>query len=250
MPRDYEQSARALIDAAEKAVEKAVAPLLKRIADLEAQTPAVGDKGDPGQQGERGEPGTDGNDGIGLAAALINREGELVVTTTDGQVRELGIVVGRDGKDGIDGKDGSPGRDGADGAPGEQGERGDAGDPGKDGQDAYPGEPRGLFDATAEYRARDVVALNGSAFMAKRDNPGDCPGEGWMLLVQRGKRGETGERGERGAEGPAGKSAAELVGLGFNADAMTFFGVLDNGEQLEADFGPVAQKIIEALRSE
>lgn len=46
-------------------------------------------------------------DGVGLAGAVIGREGNLIVTLTDGQTRDLGPVVGRDG---IDAK-GDPGRD-------------------------------------------------------------------------------------------------------------------------------------------
>jgi hypothetical protein len=51
-----------------------------------------------------GEPG---KDGVGLAAALIDKDGCLVVTLTNGEMRALGKVVG---KDGVDAK-GEPGRD-------------------------------------------------------------------------------------------------------------------------------------------
>lgn len=40
-------------------------------------------------------------DGVGLAGAIINRDGELALTLTDGTVRELGKVVGERGQDGI-----------------------------------------------------------------------------------------------------------------------------------------------------
>lgn len=58
-------------------------------------------KGDPGPAGK------DGADGIGLAGALIGREGDLIVTLTNGEVKSLGHVVGRDGVDGQHGKDGA-----------------------------------------------------------------------------------------------------------------------------------------------
>jgi len=41
----------------------------------------------------------DGRDGIGLASALIDRAGELVVTLTNGEAKQLGPVIGRDGQD-------------------------------------------------------------------------------------------------------------------------------------------------------
>lgn len=41
-----------------------------------------------------------GADGVGLAGAMIDRSGELVITTTKGEAIRLGVVVGRDGEDG------------------------------------------------------------------------------------------------------------------------------------------------------
>jgi hypothetical protein len=38
-------------------------------------------------------------DGVGLAGAIIDREGSLVITLTNGEAKNLGIVVGKDGKD-------------------------------------------------------------------------------------------------------------------------------------------------------
>ena len=65
-----------------------------------------GKDGAPGPQGEpgaKGADGKDGADGIGLASALIDRSGELVVTLTNGTQKALGVVVGKDGRDGADG---------------------------------------------------------------------------------------------------------------------------------------------------
>lgn len=44
-----------------------------------------------------------GADGVGLAGAMIDRAGELVITTTKGEAVRLGKVVGEDGKNGQDG---------------------------------------------------------------------------------------------------------------------------------------------------
>lgn len=66
---------------------------------------AVGPQGERGQDGAKGDKGDKGEDGIGLAGAVVNRSGELVITTTKGEALTLGPVVGRDG---------APGRDGAD----------------------------------------------------------------------------------------------------------------------------------------
>lgn len=117
------------------AISDAVAPLLKRIGELEATIAALpaprdGKDGDPGLPGADGEKGLDGKDGaagvdgkdgaagvhgrdgmngqkgadgLGLAGAMIDRDGALQVTFTNGEVKNLGSVVGKDGADGKDG---------------------------------------------------------------------------------------------------------------------------------------------------
>jgi hypothetical protein len=76
--------------------------------------------------------------------------------------------------------------------------------------------PRGAYDKGNEYRACDVVMLDGSSFIAVEDRPGPCPGDGWRLLAscgsrgQRGARGERGEKGEPEEKGEIGPRAAEI----------------------------------------
>jgi hypothetical protein len=60
-------------------------------------------QGEQGIPGENGEDGKDGKDGIGILNTEINENGELVITLTDGTIKNLGNVVGDDGKDGKDG---------------------------------------------------------------------------------------------------------------------------------------------------
>lgn len=63
-----------------------------------------GKDGERGLQGEsiKGDPGADG---IGIAGAMIDRDGCLIVTTTKGEPMKLGVVVGKDGERGKDGAD-------------------------------------------------------------------------------------------------------------------------------------------------
>ena len=54
---------------------------------------------------------------------------------------------------------------------------------GRDGRDAISPTVRGTWRPDASYQALNVVASNKGSFIAKYDNPGPCPGDGWQLLV-------------------------------------------------------------------
>lgn len=53
------------------------------------------------------EGGTDGKDGVGIEKSVINANGELVLTYTDGREINVGKVVGEDGEQGEKGDDGA-----------------------------------------------------------------------------------------------------------------------------------------------
>jgi len=94
------------------------------------------------------------------------------------------------------------------------------------GRDGITPRVRGLFAEAEQYRALDIVALNGGSFIACKDNPGPCPGEGWQLVASQGKRGSAGEagpRGEIGARGPKGdKGEAGRSVLGWRIDRASY----------------------------
>ena len=87
-----------------EAVKSIIEDAVKRLPlPKDGKDGANGKDGEDGKPGERGEKGADG---IGLAGAMIDRDGNLLATMTSGEVKNLGPVVGKDGRDGIDGKDG------------------------------------------------------------------------------------------------------------------------------------------------
>lgn len=93
------------------AIREATAPLLERIKHLEDQVKALPapvqfKEPENGLPGKDGQPGEKGADGTGLAGAIIDRDGCLVITLTNGEVKSLGKVVGQDGSNGKDGTDG------------------------------------------------------------------------------------------------------------------------------------------------
>jgi hypothetical protein len=65
---------------------------------------------------------------------------------------------------------------------------------------AHADHVRGTFQPSTSYKAFDVVACNGGSFIARKDDPGPCPGGGWQLIARQGQRGIAGEKGERGKD--------------------------------------------------
>lgn len=221
-----------------------------------------GKDGAPGAKGEKGDPGEPGKDGVDGAP------GERGADGAPGK-------DGRDGTDGINGKDGEPGKDGA---PGKlaivkewsagvtyeaevrshngstyQALRDTGTEPGgedwiciaaggQNGKDADEIEVRGTWDASSVYRRLNIVALNGAAFMARKDDPGPCPGEGWQVIAMRGKPGQQGERGmkgDRGEQGPAGPAVLHM-----EADDNGLIHLVNgDGSTVDLDLYPVLSKI-------
>lgn len=177
----------------------------------------MGERGEPGEQGPSGEKGENGQDGVGMAGGFIDREGQLVLTATDGSVRAIGIVVGKDGMPG------PAGRDGLDGVGFDDLEMIDdderhfrvrcaRGENVKEWGFSKPGLiDRGVYQAGTNYVRGDAVTWGGSLWIAQRDTSAK-PGNGdddWRLAVKKGRDGRDGEKGERGERGPEGKSGRD-----------------------------------------
>jgi hypothetical protein len=118
---------------------------------------------------------------------------------------------------------------------------------GADGRDAPGMVIRGTWATENEYQALDVVALNGAAFVAKTDNPGPCPGEGWQLMSAQGKRGAAGERGDKGDKGERGEPGATVKAVSLD-DFGVFSFDLTNGQTVQCDARSVLERIISAAR--
>jgi hypothetical protein len=162
--------------------------------------------------GPAGKDGENGRDGVGVASAVINRDGALVIAMTDGTTRELGRVVGGEGpagRDGIDGKDGF----GIDDLDTEVDERGHV-----FGQFVRDGEVRKRFRVPGiadqgvwrrddrGYLKGDSVTWGGSSWIAQVDNPQGQPGTttDWRMAVSKGSTGKQGAKGDRGDQGLTG----------------------------------------------
>ena len=184
-------------------VEKAVAPLLARISELESRKP---EKGEPGEKGEKGEPGErgadgkdgadgrNGNDAAGIVEALKD-SGELVLTLQDGRLIRTGI---RDGEKGQDGKDGL-GFEDMDACVLDDDRTIELSFRRGEEEKAFTFKwptmiYRGVWAEGQTYQAGDVVTWGGSAHVAETETAAkpdtkDC---GWRLAVKRGRDGKNG----------------------------------------------------------
>lgn len=174
MQLDAKALAAATAEIVQKHVSQAVAPLLQRIETLERRPSP--------ERGEKGERGETGPCGTGLAGAMIDRSGVLVLTLSNGETRELGQVVGKDGQRGPPGERGEPGPagekggigpQGEAGAHGERGEKGDIGPAGEKGErgEAGPVGEKGKDGFSLE--AFDVVAMEDGRTIELRFDGGD-----------------------------------------------------------------------------
>ena len=184
-----------------------------------------GAQGERGADGVNGKDGRDGKDGLSIVEAMIDNEGVLVHTFSDGTVKRLSRVVGKDGThgekgdrgdngfDGLNGKDGMNGLDGRDGVT----TLGDDVEFVRDGRTinvVREGKViggwkstemiyRNVWKSDESYEQGDVVTWGGSSWHCNEATT-DKPGTGssaWTLCVKRGQDGKQGPQGERGPQG-------------------------------------------------
>jgi len=103
---------------------------------------------------------------------------------------------------------------------------------------------RGTYDAKARYQHLDIVAQGGSPFIARKNEPGACPGPDWQLIASAGRPGRTGpigrtgERGEKGDKGDTGPVilAWEIDRASYHAEPIMSDGTLGPPLALRALF--------------
>lgn len=201
-------------------IERSVAERLAAVRDGE-RGPAgpPGERGEKGDRGEAGPQGERGADGVNGADGPAGPQGERGEKGDRGEAGPQGrLAAARAWTDSVHYEGSIVAHLGATW----QATRDTGREPphedwlclasaGTDGADGTSFAIEGTFDPLrADYRRLSVVALNGGSFVARRDNPGPCPGDGWQLLASVGKTGRPGERGGIGARGPAGPAVVAL----------------------------------------
>lgn len=167
-------------------------------------------------------------DGIGILGALIDREGHLVVTLSDGVTKELGVVIGQPGRD-VDmaavadlvkreiaswprPKDGLDGFGFDDLDLEHDGERTvtlrfTKGERTKSWPITFPVDIyRGVWEPEKSYERGDTVTFGGNHYIAKKatsQKPGETPDgvKDWQLAVPKGRVGREGPQGAPGKDG-------------------------------------------------
>jgi integrin beta 3 len=153
---------------------------------------------------------------------LIDRSGCCIATMTDGTVRDLGPVVGRDGAPGEPGKDGKDGITFDDFQPeveydGQRMVTFKIVSKGKSLEWPYKIPmviDRGVYRPETLYEHGDAVSFGGSIWIAQRDAPEGKPDAGngaWRLAVKHGRDGRDGKDGAKGERGLEGRPGRDLT---------------------------------------
>jgi hypothetical protein len=161
--------------------------------------PKDGKDGKDGVPGQRGEKGADG---IGLAGAMIDRDGNLMATLSNGEVKNLGPVVG---KNGTDGKDGI-GFDSFDmeyiPEAHEISIKATAAGRVKEVRFSAGGiRPAGYWREGTKAKAGEAWTHDGSLWIATKDTSTkpETTGSDWVIGARKGRDGERGQKGIDGA---------------------------------------------------
>jgi hypothetical protein len=93
-----------------------------------------------------------------------------------------------------------------------------------------PPTVRGTFEENKVYRQHDICIKNGGSYIARRDDPGLCPGPGWQQLTQPGKTGPKGERGYPGERGAKGESGATFIAWKIDRKRFTAVPLMSDGK--------------------
>jgi hypothetical protein len=97
----------------------------------------------------------------------------------------------------------------------------------------------GTYREGGDYSFLNIVATGGSSFIARTDDPGPCPGEGWQLIASAGKqgkpgpKGEPGEAGQRGERGERGLPAATIISWKIDRERYSITPIMSDNSEVE-----------------
>jgi hypothetical protein len=197
---------RPLLDEAVKSIRaeavQAIETAVKAIpAPKDGRDGVDGKNGIDGKDGVNGEKGADG---AGIADLMIDREGGLVATFTDGRMKNLGVVMGKDGRDGKDGADGiSFDSFDMEYLPDTHEVHIKAVCAGRSKELRFPAggiRPAGYWREGNKAQAGEAWVHDGSTYIAMHATTSkpEAKSDDWIIAARRGR---DGERGQKGADG-------------------------------------------------
>ena len=195
-----------LVGAVLRYVDSVVAPLREKILVQEAEIAVL--------KAREPQPG---RDGIGVTSMFIDRSGALVHTLSDGTVREVGIVVGKDGEPGMGFDDMTAEFDGHRCLT----FRFTRGEKTKEFKFALPSPAyREIYRSEETYFLGDMVSFGGSIWHCAVPATTTKPGQGnphWKLACKHGRDGRDGKSAyevavEKGFKGTEREWLASLKG--------------------------------------
>ena len=107
------------------------------------------------------------------------------------------------------------------------------------GHDAAMPKIMGTYRDGENYSHLNIVATGGSSFIARTDDPGPCPGDGWQLIASAGRPGKQGPKGERGdtgtagLRGPAGEKPATIIGWQIDRENYTATAIMSDNSDVK-----------------
>lgn len=199
----------------------------------------VGPKGPKGEKGDKGDPGEKGVDGtvafesltpeqkkslrgVSITAVSIDTDGNLTITFSDGDSKNVGNIIGPQGARGPKGDRGDVG------PVGPQGPRGEKGEQGNDGTSLNVlGTKESEADLPLSAGKNDAYLINGEMWVfdgTNWNNAGKIQGpQGPQGPVgPKGLKGDTGPQGKQGPIGPKGEQGNT------GARGITFTPVVDS----------------------
>lgn len=139
-------------------------------------------------------------DGLGMAGAMIDRDGALQITFTNGEVKNLGRVEGKDGRDGKNGQDGVSFESfDIEYLPETHEVCVKAGAAGRVKEVRYPAggiRPAGYWREGTKAVAGEAWVHDGSLWIAVKSTPAKpTTGDDWIIAARKGRDGERGAKG-------------------------------------------------------
>jgi len=203
-----------------------------------------GERGLPGERGERGEKGERGDDGLDGERGSVGAAGErgekgeqglqgpigllkTVVPWNSEAINYAGEVVTYRGACWQAARD--TGKEPIFGSP-DWNCIASAGKPGEDGRSM---KIRGTYREGEHYDELDVVTIERTWFVARRAQPGVCPGPDWQAgpSAKTGPKGLPGDRGPQGPKGENGTSARQWVAVKVDRQTYTLTAIMDDGSE-------------------